>query len=128
MLRLNRMSSDESESQSMPSDEYPRAGIFPPPAFRMPDFYRPGPKPGLDLPLYWKDDLTGILKRAIAAYINNRVGEGPEPTPGQFRLLVDYLRYYINAPAWTLTAKDAFDDELGALRARGPELKTPDEV
>lgn len=94
----------------------------------MPDFYRPGPKPGLELPLYWRDDVTGMLIAAVDSYLAYRVDKGPAPNPQQTELLRNYCEHYINAPAWTTTCRDAFDEELARLRDRIRDLRSADEI
>jgi len=101
-----------------------RIGIFDPPKFQMPNFYRPGLKPGLELPLYWRDDATGILVAAVPINIW-RIGLTTRRRRrlDSTRCFEIILRHYINAPAWTTICKDAFDEELASLRERVKALK-----
>lgn len=54
----------------------------------------------LGLPLYWKDEQSGVLPAAIWAFINHKVDSAEPPTVDQIKLIRDYLAYYINAPCW----------------------------
>jgi hypothetical protein len=63
--------------------------------FRMPTTYPirgPDGQPGG--PYYWMWEATGVLRGAVTAYLDH--GESPE----QLRLVIDYCRYWVKAPAW----------------------------
>lgn len=71
-------------------------------------------------PLYWRDEMSGVLPAAIWAYIAH-VAEpltAPAPAPEQLGLVIAYLRYVIAAPCWK------GDRELAALRAGAGKLAT----
>lgn len=90
----------------------------------IPNVYRPP----LGLPLYWRDDQSGVLADAIKAYLDERI-EGKQMTAEQFDLVRAFLSYYINAPCWS---RNLTDDEksvrLMALRADVRNLKKPDDI
>jgi hypothetical protein len=85
-------------------------------------------RPPLGLPLYWRDEQSGVLAAAINAYLDNRL-QGKELTEDQFELLVAWCGHYIGAPCWDHMLND---EEMGAvldrLRKRVKELNTADEV
>lgn len=89
---------------------------------RMPTWY----VPPLGLPLYWRNEVTGVLLAGVRAYIDHMAGpkEFPAPTPEQVTLLANYLRYFINAPCWASGELD----ELGALRRRAQSLESVSEI
>ena len=58
--------------------------------FQIPNTY---PRGG---PLYWRDEVTGVLGAAVKAYFNDRL----TVTPEQVLILCDYCRHWANAPVW----------------------------
>lgn len=52
------------------------------------------------MPLYWRNETSGILANAVLAYIGHAAGTGPAPSDDQARLLIAYCRYFIRAPVW----------------------------
>lgn len=86
---------------------------------RIPTYYS-GP---LQLPLYWRDEVSGELGRAVEAYLNNRV-DGSAVTAGQIELLRDYLCHWVFAPCWDNPGNGA----LKALRKSVAGLKSAAEV
>lgn len=67
-------------------------------SFEMPTTY----EPPLGTPLYWRNEVTGVLGAAIWAYIAHGAEPTVQPAPSaeQLALVVAYLRYVINAPCW----------------------------
>lgn len=63
---------------------------------RIPFIYRQ-PNGG---PLRWQDDTTRELPRAVRAYLNHGIDDGPAPELEQLQLVVDYLIHFIHAPCW----------------------------
>lgn len=61
--------------------------------FRIPNFYLLP----LGGPLNWGDEQSGVLVKAVMAYLNHK--ETPMFRP-HMKILVEYLRYYIHAPCW----------------------------
>lgn len=78
----------------------------------IPHIYRPPH----GLPLYWGDEMTGELPRAVRGYFDFVLGTGPELTERQFIILKDYLDHFIFAPCWTRTCQECFEEELAELR------------
>lgn len=74
------------------------------------------------IPLYWRDEQSGELPRAVEAYIAFMGANGPALSKQQLELVIDYLRYFINAPCWAGFSK------LAMLRVRATRLKTVDDV
>lgn len=65
------------------------------------DFERPTYIPPLGTPLYWRDESSGKLKKAIEQYCYWAAGESDrKPDLSQFHLIKGYFRYWINAPCW----------------------------
>jgi hypothetical protein len=60
----------------------------------------------LGLPLYWKDEQSGVLPAAIWAFINHKVDGAEAPTADQIKLIRDYFTHYINAPCWSANCED----------------------
>jgi hypothetical protein len=50
----------------------------------------------------------------------------PEPAAEHLELVLDYLRYHINAPCWEQA--ESFAEELAALRERVGQLQTAADV
>lgn len=86
-------------------------------------------RPPHGLPLYWRDEKSGVLAAAVTAYFGFVLQERSEPSAEQMALLWDYVNHHINAPCWATSCAGSFDEELLALRnlaaARGgvPELQ-----
>lgn len=90
-------------------------------------------------PLYWRDEVSGQLSKAVKAYLDNRV-EGRPITNGQIALLRDYLAYWVNAPCWDhqadeftdeilqLTSMEELMPELSQLRSSVQHLKTAADI
>lgn len=87
---------------------------------RIPNFYRPP----LNLPLYWRDEVSGALPCAIEAYLDNRIS-GLTVTDEQITLIREYLVHYIDAPCWD---SEEFASELKELRASVRELDSATEI
>ena len=66
----------------------------------IPTFYR---QP-LGLPLRWLDEQSGILPAAVTSYFEHALDEKKPFTETQLNLVIQYCRYYINAPCWIDTA------------------------
>jgi len=87
---------------------------------KIPAFYPQG------LPLYWRDEESGQLAKAVNAYLDNRL-HGTTVTDEQIELVRDYLVHYIDAPCW-----DSDDPEMQAdlqtLRLSARELDSATEI
>lgn len=86
----------------------------------IPDFYRPP----LGLPLNWRDEVSGVLSGAVAAYLDNRV-DGKPIGAHDLDLVREYIVHYIDAPCWD---NDEFSQELAFLRRTARELRTPENI
>jgi hypothetical protein len=99
-------------------------------SFRMLDVYMLP----LGVPVYWRDEVSGILPAAVWAYIKFRApveGETPiPPTEMQLKILIEFLRYYIDAPCWSLNtaACQEMAADLSSLRGDIRAAKTTDDV
>lgn len=82
----------------------------------------------LKVPVYWKDDQSGVVSGAIWAYICHCADPSKEPAPNQeqLRLTVEYLKYYANAPCWEIS--EQFAGELARLRRRIEEIAAAEAV
>lgn len=90
---------------------------------RMPKAYQPGGGP-----LRWQDDTTGVLPKAVWAFLNEGRAQ-TACTPEQAELVRDYMEYYINAPCWQLgESGEAYHSDFTALRERIKSLKTTKEM
>ena len=78
-------------------------------------------RPPLGLPLYWRDEVSGVLPAAVWAYLHHMAGAGPAPTAEQLALVIDYARYFIEAPCWS-------GEELPELRRRARQLSTLEDL
>lgn len=89
----------------------------------MPNFY----VPPLGGPLYWGNEQSGVLPSAVMAYFAYKTNHGPALLRGQWKLIIEYATYYINAPCWD--DNPHHDEEtraqLAALRERAKRL-TPE--
>ena len=83
-------------------------------------FYRPP----LGLPLRWQDEQSGLLPTAVWAYYNHvaRPATHPEPTRDQMSLVLEYVRYYIEAPCWQGA------DGLADLRTAAAVMKSAEDL
>src|SRR4051794_3354592 len=92
----------------------------------MPTTYREGPEPGLEVPYFWKDEISGILTAAITQYLNHKTTHAPAPTAFQIQLIREYLTHFINAPCWAKICRDTggLEEELNQLREAAPNLTT----
>lgn len=56
----------------------------------------------LGTPLYWSDEVTGVLPAAVLNFISHCAEPDihSPPTADHLALVIGYLRYYINAPCW----------------------------
>lgn len=90
--------------------------------FQMPTTYMPP----YGTPLYWKDEVTGVLGEAIWAYVAHGAEPQnfPAPTAEQLALLVAYLQYEIGAPCW----RDSGNGELERLREQAGQMTTVAEI
>ena len=75
-------------------------------------------------PLRWQDDISGQMPQAVLAFFEGKA------TPGQFALVRDYCRYYIDAPCWDWNPHNDDENraELAAVRASIREVKTTMEL
>lgn len=70
------------------------------------------------------DEVSGVLRSAIQAYLNYRIDDDPpRPSQEQVTLLIEYLRYWINAPCWNFSCHGGMEAELAALRSKADELR-----
>lgn len=91
----------------------------------IPNFYRPP----LGLPLYWHDEVSGILRIAVHAYLEHRISaHKPAPDSEQFALLKSYVIHHINAPCWDAVCEGVFEKALAALRRDAALLETSDDI
>ena len=85
--------------------------------FEMPDFYLPP----FGLPLNWRDEQSGVLVRAVPAYIHDNC------TQEDVELVIAYCRYYILAPSWDMAVEGHHDGQeqlrLARLFARDMTFK-----
>ena len=90
---------------------------------RIPKFYRPGIGGGG--PLRWQDDVTGVLPRAVMAFVNygGKQSNVP-PTEQQLGLVREYMEYYVNAPCW----RQGDAHELDVLREKIQTLHTVEDL
>lgn len=85
------------------------------------------------LPLFWRDESTGILGRAVQSYLTDQTG-GREATAEEIKLVVLYLDQWIHASCWTQSLVGVGDDdgslagELVGLRKDVKLLATADQV
>lgn len=112
-----------------PEQRIVKTGRFEEPSL-MPNFYRPP----LGLPLYWRDEVTGELERAVMDYyrvVLREPGQGPL-SPQQLKLLRDYVVHFINAPCWERNCVRCGDDDslavLKELRARAATLASVNSI
>ena len=75
---------------------------------RMPKAYLP-PFGG---PHYWMDEETGELARAVEAYLNRR------ECADQLALVIDYCRYWVEAPCWKGPAVESLRRRIRQVRTR----------
>jgi hypothetical protein len=82
---------------------------------RIPEIYLEG----IGLPLYWRNEAGGKLPAAIMAYLDGTM------TPAQTELVIEYFRYFINAPCWEQGAQTHPDGAgyLAELRSLAEELR-----
>lgn len=66
--------------------------------------------PDTDMPGYWMNETSGVLRPAVEAYLN-----GGPMTGEQVAAMRAYLRQWINAPVWMAP-------DLDALRAAVDDL------
>jgi len=93
-----------------------------------PNVYRSGPRPGWQLPLYWRDE-QGDLPKVIAAFVNHGAGHLKEIYPAQVELTRRYVEYFLKAPCWRSTASDAgTEEELDAAIEAIKKAKTPEDI
>ena len=87
---------------------------------KIPAFYPQG------LPLYWRDEESGQLAKAVNAYLDNRL-HGTTVTDEQIGLVRDYFVHYIDAPCW-----DSDDPDIQAylqnLRTSARELDSATKI
>lgn len=86
----------------------------------IPNYYRPP----LFLPLYWRDELSGTLPRAVDSYLKNRIS-GESILDSDVTILREYIVHYINAPCWD---GNGFKSELRELRSAAMELDSATEI
>jgi hypothetical protein len=88
----------------------------------MPAFYRPP----FGLPFYWMDEMSGVLRGAVRAFLDSRVMPGnPAVDVDQVAALREYLVHFINAPCFDDTG---FGAELAKLREDVGGLGSADEI
>ena len=88
---------------------------------RMPPVYRE-PRGG---PLRWQDDVTGVLPKAVFAFLGDPSSGKRLITPAQLELVRDYCEYYLNAPCWRIEGVEA---QFSALRERIKSITTVEEL
>jgi hypothetical protein len=77
------------------------------------------------LPVYWRDEQSGVLSGAINAFLESRVNKTPM-TEEEISMVRGYCEYYIAAPC--LYWESTYEEELAALRASIKEAKTSDDL
>jgi hypothetical protein len=87
----------------------------------IPPFYRPPH----GIPLYWADEVSGILPAAVKAYLDHRI-EGAPITDDQMRLVREFFVHYINAPCWEVPSTEPeYIASLLHLREQAFRIKGP---
>ena len=51
-------------------------------------------------PLFWRNETSGVLAKAVLVYLNWRTNEGPAPNAFEVEVLRAYFEQWINAPVW----------------------------
>lgn len=79
------------------------------------------------LPLNWQDDVTGTMRAAVMAYLDQK------PTDEQLKLVIAYIQHHIHAPCFLERSPWGEVDEetaraIKALRAKSMEMKTLKDV
>lgn len=95
---------------------------------RMPTFYRPpyaGARADSYIPLRWQDEVTGLLRAAIMAVLEQRGTNGPKVTGAHIALVRDYCEYYLLAPGWKT---DGAEEEFARLRVQVKSITTFQEL
>ena len=90
----------------------------------------------LDLPLYWRNETSGILEAAIIAYFEqyNPVIPDEEKTDrlseDMIFLIRDYIVYYLKAPCWEGLRGDELKGriELDNLIVRAGKIKSRGDI
>jgi hypothetical protein len=59
--------------------------------------------PPHDVPLYWVNETSGVLKEAVLAYFDGR------ESLTQLRLVIAYVRYVLEAPCWNAEPMEALE-------------------
>lgn len=72
------------------------------------------------LPLFWMNEASGQLQAAMQAYLDGTM------TPEQTELVIDYFRYFIQAPCWESAPDGA--GYLAELRALAAAMDTPADI
>lgn len=72
-------------------------------------------------PLYWRDETSGVLAKAVAAYLEWRTKAGPAPDPFQVEVLRAYCEQWIKSPVWV-------GRDLEKLRRSIDTIKLPGEL
>jgi hypothetical protein len=87
--------------------------------------YRPG-----GFPLYWMDEQSGALARAVRAWLSYRCNERTAPDAEQIKLLVEYCAHWVKAPCWERATDDLeYVAQLESLRLRAAlEIKSADDL
>ncbi|MDB6022911.1 MAG: hypothetical protein JWQ04_2768 [Pedosphaera sp.] len=93
--------------------------------FFIPRFYIPP----LYVPLYWRNETSGVLPAAVEAYLNACLYLSPI-TDEQLKLVADYCDYYINAPCWAENVQPDGEmrDELNRLIAGAKTLESVEHI
>ena len=78
-------------------------------------------------PLNWQDDVTGQMREAVMAYLNQ------DPTPKQLKIVIAYIQYHIHAPCWLESSPfgevdEEMAQEIRALREQALKLTTLKEI
>jgi hypothetical protein len=89
-------------------------------AFSVSDLYRAP----FQLPLYWRNEQTGVLCAAVKNYLLHKSRGAQPPTAAEIRLIGEYLRHYIFAPCW----EDVCAEEIVELRRRAEVLSSIEEI
>lgn len=82
------------------------------------------------LPFNWRNEVSGQLRIAVLAYLDNRVDKTPLPE-AELRMVRDYLIHYIHAPCWTQNLDPEDEDGgriLSELRLQAMSLASPEAI
>jgi len=96
--------------------------------FHFPNFFenapmRPSPHPSIpgNLPLYWRDETSGLMAAIVNKFLNSSLKKGPPLLAGEIELLRQYFQQDIDAGCWQV--KD-MEEEFASLRSMVREITT----